>query len=210
MQSDQPRRRALWIGSILLVFVFLAGSQGACYEKQLMKKQRYLLEELQEHASAFNRMIVWGDYDGASIGVIPEKRIDFLEQSQEVAARIKIENFSIPLCQVGSVPFPRDLEISPEVLNQPGSAPVQQAPGSEAGLPADAVVPPVVEPVPEGQQAKAEKKKMPKVFYGVALVRFINMTVSPSVSVHTRLIKQYWIYTDNTWFCDADLQQLLE
>jgi hypothetical protein len=194
---------------ILLTLVALVLAVGGCNEKQLAKKQKELLEQLQKHAHAYNRMIVWVDFDGASAAVVPEKRIEFLEKSQEVAGRIRIEDFTMPLTQVSTRPFPRDESI-------PGQKAKEEAAKKYAPLDPTArpeVTP--VEPAPETpaqieQPVKKVKFVMPKVFYGVVLVRYINMTVKPSVTVRTRLIKQHWVYFNESWHCDADLDELLK
>ena len=199
----------LIIAAVLLT-IFIAVSLGCTetfYARRLADKQKDLLEEFQEHASAYNRMIVWGDYDGASAAVVSEKRIEFLETAQDASARIRIENFTIPLCKVGTVPFPRD-----DTIPTAGGA------GSIGHLTADDAerdqtpVTPTPIPAPDANEkviSSKEKYKIPKVFYGVALVRYINITVAPSVSVKTRLIKQHWVYIDGAWYCDADLAELL-
>lgn len=196
----------------LLVFSFLAGCNENYYNKRLAEKQSELLEELQTHANAYNRMIVWGDYDGASMAVVSEKRISFLETSQEMMARVRIENFSIPLCQVAVVPFPRDDSIPGEDKKKDEEKKkYEPLPGGIEPEPTGEIKDEAKTPdPPDTPEEKAKNKKLPKVFYGVALVRYINMTVSPSVSVRTRLIKQHWVYVDGAWFCDADLDELLK
>jgi hypothetical protein len=201
--------RFLFPAFFLIVVLLFSVSCAGQFEKRLAKKQQDLLEEMQEHVNAYNRMIVWGDYDGASMAVVPEKRIEFLEQSQNVAARVNIENYTVPLCQVGIVPFPRDESIPGKEDDAEPKTPTTLTPPAEGGVPAPK--PQETPPPPEeGKKKKKEKKKMPKVFYGVALVRYINMTVAPSVTVRTKLIKQHWVYVDETWYCDADLQELME
>ena len=196
--------------AILFTYSFMACGVS---EQRVKKKTKELLEELQEHAHDYNRRIAWEDYDAASEAVLPEKRIQFLEQAQDIAARVKIENFSMPLCQVSLNPIPRDKDIdlkpSESSTLKPTKEPVQ-------------TVPPVDKTVDEPEDSRTKKKvkkekkkkkvydKMPKVFYGVALVRYINVTVLPSVSVRNRLIRQYWVYTGEVWYCDADLTELLE
>lgn len=215
-------RKSLIVLAFLLLPILAGFLLTGCYEKRLIKKQKEILEELQKYSAAYNRMIVWGDYDGASMAVVPEKRISFLEQAQQVAARVRIENFSIPLCQVGTEPFPQDKDLTGLTGEVKSKAAGLKHPKQMPDEP-DRAVPPPVEtvPVPEkptvaGDPAdtekdkKAKKKKLPKVFYGVALVRYINMTVSPSATVRTRLVKQHWVYVDGTWMCDSDLGELLE
>jgi len=195
------------VALFLIVILIPVGCGKTYYAKRLAEKQSDILEELQEHAAAFNRMIVWGDFDGASVAVVPEKRIEFLEIAQDVMARIRIENFSIPLCKVGIEPFSRDDKIPkadsiiptpPPLTPPPDSSPREATPRSD---------------VPEEKAKEVspkERYKIPKVFYGLALVRYINMTVAPSVSVSTKLIKQHWVYVDGVWYCDADLSELLK
>ena len=202
--SRFPGRRSI----LLIVLVaFVAAAQFGCYDRRLAKKQKDVMADLQTYAESYNRMIVWGDYDGASQAVILEKRVDFLEQAQHVAEKVRIEDFAIPLCQVSPVPYPREKKEKGKAGPESEKPPVVETP-AEKETPAAEL------PKPEDQtkleEQKPVKKKMPKVFYGVALVRYINMTVAPSVSVRNRLVKQYWVYVEDTWYCDADLEELLE
>lgn len=194
--------------AILFLVTFVACGVS---EQRVKKKTKDLLEELQEHSFAYNRMIVWQDLDGASAAVLPEKRIQFLEQAQEIASKVRIENFSIPLCQVSLEPIPRDKDIdlkpSEDSTLKPTKDEIKTAPSDERTEEA-------TEDTKKKKKAKKKKpkiyEKMPTVFYGVALVRYFNVTVLPSVSVHNRLIRQYWVYTGEVWYCDADLTELLE
>jgi len=190
---------------ILLVLV-LAGAKPSCYDKRINKKQKELLEELKTYSASYNRMIIWGDFDGASAAVVPEKRVDFLEQSQHVASMVRIEDFTIPLCQVSTVPFPREEKDEEKGERETEATPVP----TPAPPPVETVGPESDQDKTPEPEVKPEKKKMPKIFYGMALVRYINMTVNPSVTVRNRLIRQYWIYLDGVWYCDADLEEMLE
>ena len=195
---------------LIAAATMVLGGCASAMKNRIEKKHKELSTELCEVATDFTRRLVWKDFDGAGMLVVPEKQVPFFEKADQVASKLSIEDFKLALCQVSMAPFARD-----EDLPEPGDDPIDEP-----------IKPPaaVVSQTPEGVEtnpsaAKApvpdktiekQKLKMPKVFYGVALVRLINVTVAPSTTVQNKLMKQYWIWTNDHWMCDMDVEELLE
>ena len=208
---------AIVVATVICIFA------GCNVEKRIQKKSDELNEELCEIAHEFNRLIVWKGFDTAAMVVIPEKRMDFIEKAERVSSRLQIENFRVALCQTGLQPFPRE-KSTPDI---PGQTPVvpllpgQDLPENPAissksagthladGEPIKAVPELDDKEADKENKDKKEKMKMPKVFYGMTLVRFQNMTIYPSNSVRSPVVKQYWVNIDGNWYCDIDLEDLL-
>ena len=176
------------------------------FDKRWAKKSGELSESLNLAATDFNSTISWKNYDNAANGVLPETRVEFLEKAEQVGPILNIEDFKIATAVVSLTPFERDdeegdkdedrEEATPEPTPEPKVTEGEAAAG-------DSATPEVEDP---------DKYKMPKIFYGFVMVRYVNMNVLPSTSVHNKLIKQYWVYfeKEQVWYCDIDLEELVE
>lgn len=198
-------RLIMIVAAIAVILSFLCG----CDDRRLKKKHREIGAELMEAASRFNKFIVWKNFDKAMEMVVPEKQMEFLEKTEHFGSMVHIEDFSVALCQTALEPFPREddkdkAEDGGEEITPP--EPEIEKPEKEKEKDTDRA---------EGEGKDKEKKdfnwgRLPKVYYGLALVRYINMTIMPSASVQTRLIKQHWVYVEKTWYCDFDIEEILE
>jgi len=185
------RRLLLIVALIVVACVSLAASCNV--DRRMIKKAEDLQEELCKLADDFNRMIAWRYYDEAGLMVAPELRADFLMQAEHIYARVSMEGYKISLCQVSPNPFPRQRG---EVM--PGPRPPRR---DEAT--------PTPEPTPE-ETSPTPKPEMPKKWYGLVLVRYINLSVAPSNAVRSPLIRQYWYWENDVWVVDPEIEQLLE
>jgi len=181
---------------VIVIGAWWALGASCNIEQRIFKKQSDLTEELCKSADEFNRMIAWGYYDDASVMVLPEKKADFLMHAEVVYRNIKMEGYKVALCQVSPVPL---LKIKgqitmPEPTPEPTPAPPPQMEENEM----------IKKPEP-----KNKNLKMPKQWYGMVLVRFINLTVAPTNKVNSPLIRQYWECRDDQWMVDPDLGDLM-
>jgi hypothetical protein len=193
-----PWRRAL----VILALAVASLSSTCNVESRMQEKSQDLTEELMTAAIDFNRMITWRYFDEASAMVVPRSRADFLLAAEQIYNTVRMEGYKITLVQVSDQPFPRIRgEIAPP---PPAKRPEVEAPQRIDETPADAK--------PKEKGPEQPKKKMPKVWYGLALVRFINLTVTPHNQVRSPMIRQYWFWReeDETWMVDPEIDQLLE
>ncbi len=208
---------------IILVIIAACALMGSsCHKKRETKKLQEYSDELHEIVTDFNKLIVWRGYTPASMAVVPSKRLDFLMDAEKYGGNLHIENYNVVLCQVTVDPPVRDLGLpeSTDALsvhedivktdNTPDKAEATRDPKSdEAG---DDVEKDEAGDVTEKDEVAEKTKdvKQPKIYYGTALVRYINRSVLPSMSVDTKLIKQYWINVDGAWFCDFSWPDMLK
>jgi hypothetical protein len=177
---------------------------AACnLDERIRKRGEDLTEELTDAAVDFNRMITWRYFDDAVGSVIPDSRANFLMWSEQVYQRVHMEGYKVTLVQVATEPFPR---VRGEVAPPPSSKKAEgEQPFSFDEPPKDAK--------PEKGAVKSQKnQKMPKTWYGLVLVRFVNLTVVPYNKVRSPLLRQYWYYreSEKVWRVDPDIDQLLE
>lgn len=186
--------RKRWIILIFFIVVSFFAMAASCdIERRVLKKATELQEELCKQANDYNRLIAWRYYDEASQMVLPERRADFLMEAEMVANRVKMEGFKVALCQVTTAPPPR---LRGEITPTPMPVPT-----------------PMPEPVPAGEETPPEPTPelvMPDEWYGIALVRYVHLSVAPSNTVSSPLLRQYWVCRDDVWYVDPDLRQLLE
>ncbi len=163
-------------------------------ENRIIKKAKDLQEELCKEASDFNRMVAWGYWDEAAQMVVPDRRGEFLMQAEKVATHLKMEGYKIAMCQVSSFPYPRvrgEVTPTPTPVPTPTPTPTPRPPADQAPSP-------------------TPKPEMPKVWYGLVLVRYINVSVVPSNAVRSPLLRQYWVWKDDYWMVDPDLTDLTQ
>lgn len=200
------KSKTLRLATLLLVILL---TTAACTsERSIRKKGELLQEELIKASTDFNRMISWRYYDDASTMVVPESKADFLMQAEAVNQQVNMEGFRITLVQVSSLPFPR---VRGEVKHEP--KPKEDIPPSIAA--SIAAQEAKTEKQPDtSPAAKAEKEKsleMPKIWYGLVLVRYENLIIAPHHTVRSPLMRQYWYYTEEigAWLVDPEIEQLL-
>jgi len=201
MDHLKNRRKNLRLTALVLACLLIFAACNT--ERRVRKKGEELQEELTKAATDFNRMIAWRYYDDASTMVIPESKADFLMQAEAVNARVNMESYKVTLVQVSSLPFPR---VRGEVKHEP--KPKEDIPPSIAAQKTKAENPPETPPAKTENENRLE---MPKVWYGLVLVRYENLIIAPHHTVRSPLIRQYWYYTDevDTWLVDPEIEQLL-
>jgi hypothetical protein len=202
MGGDMTRRSVAVLFCLIAAFAMVSAGCEATTQKRIAKKHTELSEELCDVASDFGRRLIWKDYDGAGLLMVPEKKVSFLEKAEYVASKLSIEDYKVALCQVSSIPFER-ADQDTDYASDPDVPPVMTPSGEVQ----------IAKPEEEPELAEGEEKpklKMPKVFYGVVLMRLINVSVMPSNRVQNKLIKLYWVWTNDVWMCDLDLEDLIE
>jgi len=166
-------------------------------ERRIADKMDDIQDDLWKSAGEFNRLVSWGYYDEASAMVVSERRADFLMEVELLRSHVTMEGYKISLGQVSSAPFPR---LRGEVVHQP--KPLD---------PPEAMTPtPEPTPEPEDEEKPKEDLKMPKKFYAMVLVRFINMSIKPSNRVYSPLLRQYWVWENDEWMVDPEIRQLMD
>lgn len=191
-------RLAIAMGLVAMLLV------AACsVDKRVRRKTETLSEDLMNTSLEFNRLIAWRYFDDASAMVLPAARADFLVSAESVYARVHMEGYKIALVQISPDPFPK-------IRGAVKVPPKPERPAVE--------IPPTPEEIKAREakeKAAAEEQKfkeMPKHWYGLVLVRYINLTVVPSNQVSSPLIRQYWYWDENseTWLVDPEIDQLID
>lgn len=187
---------------VVALVVLLAVTLAACnVNRRMQRKSEDLSEDLMKAALDFNRMIAWRYFDEASSVVIPEQQANFMMTAEAIYARVHMEGFKVNLAQVSHEPFPR--------LHGEVPPPTKPKPEHKVDTP-----PSLAAQAEKKKKGGAEEpiKKMPKVWYGMVLVRFINVNVAPSSTVRSPLLRQYWYWYEDpgAWLVDPDIEQLLE
>ncbi|MDP8225631.1 MAG: hypothetical protein P9L99_19890 [Candidatus Lernaella stagnicola] len=187
--------RRLFSLTLVLALFFLFSCHA---ENRILRKQENLQEELMKAALDFNRMVAWRYYDEAVQMVIPERQPEFMMAAEQVYARVHMESYKVTYAAVSAKSFPY----------MPGEVAAPEPGGDRPETP-------VSLQVPDKEKQKAadavKRKHVPKVWYGLVLVRFVNLNVAPSSSVRSPLIRQYWYWYEDadTWMVDPDIGQLL-
>ncbi len=230
------RMPPLWRAAILCLVVFssLSLMGSSCHEKRERKMLQDMSDELHEVVTDFNKVVVWRDYEAAAMMIVPSKRLDFLMDAEKYGPHLLIETYSVVMCQVNKEPPVRDLglpestddlalhEDKPNLELWPRKS---RLPTPEENLDAkdmdgsgDTKITEVEkagdektdnEKVEDVKEEKPDKKKA-KIYYGTALIRYINRQVLPSMAVDTKLIKQYWINVEGAWYCDFSWQDIVK
>ena len=209
------------ISAILIIIAACALMGSSCHKKRENKKLQDYSEELNEIVTDFNKLIVWRGYSTASMMVVPSKRLDFLMEAEQFGPNLTIEDYAVVMCQVSKDPPVRDLglpestdalsvnEDKPAALPYPDEAKPEHSDASTEKAEGEAEKEDAADNEKE-KETKKKKSKEPEMYYGTALVRFINRTILPSMYVDTKLIKQYWINVEGTWYCDFSWQDMLK
>jgi hypothetical protein len=212
---------------VLVIIAACALMGSSCHKKREKKKLQGYSDELHEIVTDFNKLIVWRGYEPASMMVLPSKRLDFLMDAEKYGVNLHIENYSVVLCKVTVDPPVRDLGLpeSTDALSVHDDKPkTDKAPDKVEA--ADEAKPDEAKPDEAGDEVgkdeagdvtgkdevaeKTKEVKKPQIYYGTALVRYINRSVEPSISVDTKLIKQYWINIEGAWYCDFSWPDMLK
>ena len=212
------RRVALIVVAVLLASALMGTT---CQQKKDIKLKQDLSESLCEAANTFNSLVIWRNFEAASLMVMPSRRIDFLVDAEKYAGAVQIENFSVVVCQTDDAPPARDLKLPDTgAPKKPGPPSDKKSEEDRKSITKEEAVDAIQQnPVPETDKSfsdigvKRPKQKAPKkerVYYGTALVRYINRTILPSATVDTRLIKQYWINVGDVWYCDFEWPELVK
>ncbi len=186
----------------VLVVVFLVSlcfTFSCATDQRIKRKGEDLQEELMKEAVDFNRMIAWRYFDEASQKVIPERQADFLVAAETIYARVHMEGYKVTYTMVSPNPFPRQRG---EVVMPP---PEKEKPDTPSSLSKQVDK--------DKKKSDAEKrKKIPKAWYGLVLVRYLNLNVAPSANVRSPLIRQHWYYypEPGVWLVDPEIEQLID
>jgi hypothetical protein len=181
-----------------LVFVFCMAS-SCNMEERMTRKAGDLTDDLMESALDFNRMIAWRYFDDAALSVVPEHKADFLMATQTIYSRVHMEGYKVTFAQVSPVPIPR---VRGEVQPPPKDAVKPATPPSLA----------LQDRKTKGDSELDNFEKVPKIWYGMVLVRYQNLNVAPSSRVSSPLIRQYWYWYEDpgVWLVDPEIDQLLD
>jgi hypothetical protein len=187
----------------IAVALFVAAAAGGCsLDNRLREKSQDLTEDLLNQATDFNRMITWRYFDDAVPMVVPQSRQYFMSAVEKINEKVHMEGYKIVIVQVSDRPIPRVRGEAADIT-PPKKPQIEMPPPEE-----DENAPKKTELKPQ----TSTRKTMPKIWYGLVLVRFINLTVTPHRVVRSPLIRQYWYWNDQseTWMVDPEIEQLLE
>ncbi len=215
--------RALVVTVVALLAMSLVGA-SSCDRRKETKKIQDLSDELCETANDFNKLVIWHHYAPVSLMIVPNRRIDFLMETEKYGGSVQIENFAVVVCQVDeNPPPPSDLDLPGTNLPEEGAAPTPTpAPGDaerdlmpkEEAVRAvqDAKIPSTDKSLADTgiDRKKGGKPSKNKVYYGTVLVRYINRNLVPSASVDTILVKQRWINVGEVWYCDFEWRDVVK
>jgi len=191
-------KRLAMAAAATLLFTFCMAS-SCNMEERMTRKAEDLTDGLMEAALDFNRMIAWRYFDEAALAVVPEHKADFFMAAQTVYSRVHMEGYKVTFAQVNPLPIPR---IRGEVQPPPKDAPKPITPPSLA----------LQDRKEKSESELDEYKKVPKIWYGMVLVRYQNLNVAPSSRVSSPLIRQYWYWYEDpgVWLVDPEIDQLLD
>jgi hypothetical protein len=180
-----------------------AGAAACAIDQRIREKSQDLSGDLMEKAVDFNRMIAWQYFDAAAAVVVPQSRGNFLMTAESFNQRVHIESFTVVLTEVSEHPFTRLRGQVPEIQHE--KKPQIEPPPTEDEVAAAARK---AQATPEPSKAKT----MPKNWYGLVLVRYVNLSILPHTQVRSPLLRQYWYWndTDETWMVDPEIEQLLD
>lgn len=215
--------RAAAMSALAALLIVALGGASTCQRKRDTKLIQELSDELCQAAQDFNKLVVWRHYNPVSLMVLPNRRIDFLMEAEKYGGAVQIEHYNVVICQVDETPPVREPELPSTDL--PGEKDLEETPEPDAESDRSAVsaeeavraveeakVPSTETSLKETgiERKKGGKPSEKKVYYGTVLVRYINRTITPSNSVDTILVKQYWINVGDVWYCDFDWKPLIK